>query len=103
MKFFLFCVHYFILLFLFGIQGEAVTTLVGHTQCVSAVVWSQHETVYSVSWDHTIRSWNPETGKDTLNMVCKNIAPYLSLFLCVWFAVKDSFMRKTENDNLLFA
>lgn len=54
-------------------EGEAVTTLVGHTQCVSAVVWSQHETVYSVSWDHTIRSWNPETGKDTLNMFCGKV------------------------------
>lgn len=53
----------------FGVQEEAVSTLVGHTQCVSSVVWPQHETIYSASWDHSIRRWDVETGKDSLNMV----------------------------------
>lgn len=53
----------------YGIQGEALSTLVGHTQCVSSVIWPQHETLYSASWDHSIRRWDVETGKDSLNMV----------------------------------
>nr|GEX15912.1 ribosome biogenesis protein WDR12 homolog [Tanacetum cinerariifolium] len=50
--------------------GEAVSTLVGHTQSVSSVVWPEHGTIYSASWDHSIRRWDVETGKDTLNMYC---------------------------------
>ncbi|GJS39792.1 ribosome biogenesis protein WDR12 [Tanacetum coccineum] len=51
-------------------EGEAVSTLVGHTQSVSSVVWPEHGTIYSASWDHSIRRWDVETGKDTLNMYC---------------------------------
>ncbi|KAL7232240.1 hypothetical protein ACSBR2_010297 [Camellia fascicularis] len=54
-------------------EGEAVSTLVGHTQCVSSVVWPQHETIYSASWDHSIRRWDVETGKDSLNMFCGKV------------------------------
>ncbi|CAA2957696.1 ribosome biogenesis WDR12 homolog [Olea europaea subsp. europaea] len=51
-------------------EEEAVSTLVGHTQCVSSLVWPQHETIYSASWDHSIRRWDVETGKDSLKMFC---------------------------------
>ncbi|KAL6961191.1 WD repeat-containing protein 12 [Sarracenia purpurea var. burkii] len=54
-------------------EGEAVSTFVGHTQCVSTVVWPENETVYSASWDHTIRRWDVETGKDSLNMFCGKV------------------------------
>ncbi|KAM0033474.1 putative transcription factor WD40-like family [Helianthus debilis subsp. tardiflorus] len=54
-------------------EGEAVSTLVGHTQCVSSVVWPEHGTIYSGSWDHSIRRWDVETGKDTLNMFCGKV------------------------------
>ncbi|GFZ19243.1 transducin/WD40 repeat-like superfamily protein [Actinidia rufa] len=53
--------------------GEAVSTLVGHTQCVSSVVWPENESVYSASWDHSIRRWDVETGKDSLNMFCGKV------------------------------
>uniref|UniRef100_A0A5B7AT01 Ribosome biogenesis protein WDR12 homolog n=1 Tax=Davidia involucrata TaxID=16924 RepID=A0A5B7AT01_DAVIN len=54
-------------------EGEAVSTLVGHTQCISSVVWPEHGTIYSASWDHSIRRWDVETGKDSLNMGCGKV------------------------------
>ncbi|TYH52203.1 hypothetical protein ES332_D09G011100v1 [Gossypium tomentosum] len=51
-------------------EGEAVSTLVGHTQCVSSVVWPQHDTIYSASWDHSVRKWDVETGKDLSDIFC---------------------------------
>lgn len=54
-------------------EGEAVSTLVGHTQCVSSVVWPEYGTIYSASWDHSIRRWDVEAGKDTLNMFCGKV------------------------------
>ncbi|KAL4579164.1 hypothetical protein LXL04_015301 [Taraxacum kok-saghyz] len=41
----------------------------GHTQCVSSAVWPENGAVYSASWDHSIRRWDIETEKDTINMV----------------------------------
>ncbi|XP_071722846.1 ribosome biogenesis protein WDR12 homolog [Rutidosis leptorrhynchoides] len=46
-------------------QGEAVSTLVGHKQQVSSLVWPQRDTIYSASWDHDIIEWDVETGKDS--------------------------------------
>ncbi|CAL9230395.1 unnamed protein product [Arabidopsis halleri] len=51
-------------------EGEAVTSLVGHTQCVSSVVWPEYDVIYSSSWDHSVRRWDVETGKDSLNLFC---------------------------------
>ncbi|KAE9449363.1 hypothetical protein C3L33_18755, partial [Rhododendron williamsianum] len=55
------------------LQGESVSTLVGHTQCVSSVVWPHNDTIYSASWDHSIRRWDVEMGKDSLNMFCGKV------------------------------
>ena len=52
------------------LQGEAVTTFIGHTQCVSSVVWPEEDVIYSCSWDHSVRRWDVPTGKDTLNLYC---------------------------------
>lgn len=54
-------------------EGIATSTFVGHTQCVSSVFWPEPETVYSASWDHSIRSWDVETGKSPWNMVCGKV------------------------------
>ncbi|XP_051117621.1 ribosome biogenesis protein WDR12 homolog isoform X2 [Andrographis paniculata] len=51
-------------------EEEAVSTFVGHTQCVSSVIWPEHQTIYSASWDHSIRRWDVETGKDNTNIFC---------------------------------
>ncbi|GFP90405.1 ribosome biogenesis protein wdr12 homolog [Phtheirospermum japonicum] len=53
-----------------GEMGEALTTLVGHTQCVSSVAWPECRTIYSASWDHSIKRWDVETGKDSLSIFC---------------------------------
>ncbi|XP_037493015.1 ribosome biogenesis protein WDR12 homolog [Jatropha curcas] len=52
------------------LERESFSTLVGHTQCVSAVVWPERETIYSASWDHSIRRWDVETGKDSSKIFC---------------------------------
>ncbi|KAG4950188.1 hypothetical protein JHK86_043427 [Glycine max] len=51
------------------IKGEAFTTLVGHTQCVSAMIWPQRESIYSASWDHSIRKWDVKIGKKLTDLV----------------------------------
>lgn len=51
----------------------------GHTQCVSSVVWPEYGKIYSASWDHSIRRWDIETGKDTINMVLYNYYYYIGL------------------------
>ncbi|XP_028764508.1 ribosome biogenesis protein WDR12 homolog [Neltuma alba] len=52
------------------LEGESVSTLVGHTQHVSSVVWPQRDIIYSASWDHSAREWDVETGKDSFNIFC---------------------------------
>uniref|UniRef100_A0A0E0EE36 Ribosome biogenesis protein WDR12 homolog n=1 Tax=Oryza meridionalis TaxID=40149 RepID=A0A0E0EE36_9ORYZ len=50
-------------------EGSATSTFLGHTQCVSAVTWPERQTIYSASWDHSVRLWDVQTGKETWNMV----------------------------------
>lgn len=52
------------------IQGSAISTLLGHTQCVTAVTWPEQQTIYSASWDHSVRQWDVQAVKETWNMVC---------------------------------
>ncbi|WOK92374.1 hypothetical protein Cni_G01993 [Canna indica] len=55
------------------LEGMSVSTLVGHSQSVSSVVWPDRETIYSASWDHSVRQWDVQAGKDTWNMVCGKV------------------------------
>lgn len=55
------------------LEGEAVSTLVGHTNCVSSVRWPLDETIYSASWDHSIRIWDAETGNATWSVFCGKV------------------------------
>jgi WD40 repeat protein len=50
------------------------------------VVWPEHETIYSASWDHSVRRWDVETGKDLSDIVSANILQLpvcLSVYVCV--------------------
>lgn len=74
-----------LLIIQFGMQGEAASALVGHTQCVSSVVWPERGTIYSASWDHSIRRWDVETGKDSMNMVCEIFFLLFLVLACILF------------------
>ncbi|CAL4891253.1 unnamed protein product [Urochloa decumbens] len=52
------------------LEGSATSTLLGHTQCVTAVTWPEQRTIYSASWDHSVRQWDVQTVKETWNMFC---------------------------------
>ena len=46
-----------------------MATFEGHTQCVSAVIWSERDVIVSASWDHSIRTWDAETNINTETLV----------------------------------
>ncbi|MQL73330.1 hypothetical protein Taro_005671 [Colocasia esculenta] len=50
------------------LEGGAISTFNGHTQCVSSVVWAERQTIYSASWDHSVRRWDVSTGENSWNM-----------------------------------
>lgn len=52
------------------LEGSASSTFQGHSQCVSSVVWPEQQTIYSASWDHSVRQWDAQTGRETWNMFC---------------------------------
>ncbi|KAG8366953.1 hypothetical protein BUALT_Bualt16G0021800 [Buddleja alternifolia] len=60
-------------------EGEALSTFVGHTQCVSSVVWPERGTIYSASWDHSIRRWDVATGKDSQSIFCGKVVNCLDI------------------------
>ncbi|CAN6481974.1 unnamed protein product [Victoria cruziana] len=54
-------------------EGDAVSTFTGHTQCVSSVVWPEQGKMYSASWDHSVRVWDVETGNNSMTLVCGKV------------------------------
>lgn len=48
-----------------AVLTEPALRLAGHTGCVSAVCWQGTDSLFSASWDHTLRRWDPETGTNT--------------------------------------
>lgn len=60
-------------------QIEASRTLEGHTECVSSVVWFEKNTIYSASWDHSVRSWDVDTGINSLTVGCGKALHCLSI------------------------
>ena len=54
---------------LFVKQVEAQATFQGHTQVVGALDWAERDTIYSASWDHSLRIWDVETAVNTQTLV----------------------------------
>lgn len=48
---------------------EARATFQGHTQVVGALDWAERDTIYSASWDHSLRIWDVETAVNTQTLV----------------------------------
>ncbi|KAK5819393.1 hypothetical protein PVK06_024391 [Gossypium arboreum] len=67
--------------------GEAVSTLVGHTQCVSSVVWPQHDTIYSTSTNYSEKPTTLDCGPRT---TCRrHIMTGSYLYECLWEALQQ--------------
>ncbi|KAL0423012.1 UNVERIFIED_CONTAM: Ribosome biogenesis protein WDR12 [Sesamum radiatum] len=49
------------------------------SECVSSVTWPERGTVFSASWDHSIRRWDVETGKDSLSIFCGKVINCLDI------------------------
>eukprot|EP00898_Chlorokybus_atmophyticus_P008233 jgi/Chlat1/8410/Chrsp80S07911 len=65
-------------------EGKAVSvdrSLAGHTQCVSALSWpsASRDTLYSSSWDHSLRAWDVETGSNTQTLTSSKAVYTLSV------------------------
>ncbi|CAL9186965.1 ribosome biogenesis protein WDR12 homolog isoform X2 [Musa acuminata AAA Group] len=61
------------------LEGVAASTLVGHSQSVSSIVWPERKTIYSASWDHSVRQWDVQTGQETWNMACGKVLNCLDI------------------------
>lgn len=60
-------------------QVEARATLQGHTQVVGALDWSERDTIYSASWDHSLRTWDVESAVNTNILTCSKALHCLSV------------------------
>ena len=41
-------------------EESALTSLTGHTQCVSSLAWPSQSALVTGCWDHSIKVWDPE-------------------------------------------
>nr|XP_039252869.1 ribosome biogenesis protein wdr12-like [Styela clava]XP_039252871.1 ribosome biogenesis protein wdr12-like [Styela clava] len=51
-----------------GVTRVPKSTLAGHREAVSSLVWLSSSDLCSVSWDHTINVWDINEGKEKLNL-----------------------------------
>ncbi|KAL3144301.1 hypothetical protein ABBQ32_004065 [Trebouxia sp. C0010 RCD-2024] len=47
------------------LQEAPMGQLQGHSQCVSGVVWPDQDSIYSGSWDYSVRRWDAQTLVNT--------------------------------------
>ncbi len=43
-----------------GYEESALTSLTGHTQCVSSLAWPSQSALITGCWDHSVKVWDPE-------------------------------------------
>ncbi|KAG0553421.1 hypothetical protein KC19_12G010200 [Ceratodon purpureus] len=60
-------------------QVDARVTFQGHTQVVGGLDWSDRDTIYSASWDHSLRSWDVETAVNTQTLTSSKALHCLSV------------------------
>jgi len=56
-----------------------IKRLLGHSQCVSCAFWLDKNSVMSSSWDHSIKLWDVENGKDLTSMSSETVVLSISL------------------------
>jgi len=78
-----------LLIILLQLQVEASATFHGHTQVVGGIDWAERDTIYSASWDHSLRTWDVETAVATQTLV----QPMLKIQLRLLFMLIYSSME----------
>lgn len=63
------------------LQLEAAGALEGHSQAVSALAWPDPLALYSGSWDHSIRLWDPKTEQNVASWLGAKVVTSLSFNL----------------------
>eukprot|EP00005_Dracoamoeba_jomungandri_P005251 CAMPEP_0174251348 /NCGR_PEP_ID=MMETSP0439-20130205/1198_1 /TAXON_ID=0 /ORGANISM="Stereomyxa ramosa, Strain Chinc5" /LENGTH=430 /DNA_ID=CAMNT_0015331633 /DNA_START=12 /DNA_END=1300 /DNA_ORIENTATION=- len=73
-------------------EKGSINTLKGHNQCVSCTAWPYEETIYSGSWDHSIRQWDVGSAVNTRTLVGEKVV------YCISYSVKKGVIVSGHND-----
>ena len=70
--------------------GQMTRSMEGHAGAVAAVCWPSADTIYSGSWDRSVRQWDAETGALTQVRRSLSACPFF------WLASQRSHPRSMD-------